>query len=87
MTEQSLPALILPEIHNPQAMTEYRGQGLFLNLKLDPSPVCLKELQRNKLTTHCTWIVQKDSLHFSFVSLMRKEKNKIIVHSFPFIVS
>ena len=35
-------------IHNPQAMTEYRGQGLFLNLKLDPSPVYLKELQRNK---------------------------------------
>ena len=30
--------------HNPQAMTEYRGQGLFLNLKLDPSQVCLKEL-------------------------------------------
>ena len=33
-------------IHNPQA-TEYRGRGLFLNLKLDPSPLCLKELQRN----------------------------------------
>ena len=40
--------------HNPQAMTEYRGRGLFLNVKLDPSPFCLKELQRNKLTTLCT---------------------------------
>ena len=60
--------------HDPQVLTEYRGWGLFLNLKLDPSPVCLKELQRNKLTTHCTWIVQKDSLHFSFVSFTKKRK-------------
>ena len=44
-------------------MTEYRGQGLFLNLKLDPSPFCLEELQRNKLTTPCAEISQKDSLH------------------------
>ena len=55
-------------------MTEYRGQGLFLNLKFDPSPVCPKELQRNKLTTHCTRIVQKDSLHFGFVSFTEKRK-------------
>ena len=60
--------------HNPQAMSEYWGWGLFLNLKLDPNPVCLKELQRNKLTVHCTWIVQKDSLHFSFVSFTEKRK-------------
>ena len=63
-------------------MTEYRSWGLFLNLKLDPSPVCLKELQRNKLTTHCTWIVQKDSLHFSFVSFTEKRKES---NNCPFI--
>ena len=40
--------------HSCQAMTEYRGRGLSLNLKLDPSPLCPNELQRKKLTTHCT---------------------------------
>ena len=55
-------------------MTQYRCRGLFLNLKLDPSPVCLKELQRNKLTTLCTQIVQKDSLHLSSVSFTEKRK-------------
>ena len=65
---------LVKNTHSPQTMTEYIGRGLFLNLKLDPSPVCLKELQRNKLTTHCTWIVQKDSLHFSFVSFTEKRK-------------
>ena len=67
--------------HNPQAMAEYRGQGLFLNLKLDPSPVCLKELKRNKLTIHCTWIYHKDSLHFSFVSFTEKRK---VANNCPF---
>ena len=55
--------ILIETIHNPQAMIEYRGQGLFLNLKLDPSLVYLKELQRNKFTMPCTWISQKDSLH------------------------
>ena len=73
---------ILPKnTHNPHAMTEYIGRDFFLNLKLDPSPVCLKELQRNKLTTHCTWIVQKDSLHFSFVSSIEKRK---VANNCPF---
>ena len=68
--------------HSPQTMTEYRGQGLFLNLKLDPSPICPKEHKRNKLITHCTWIVQKDSLHFSFVSFTEKRKEP---NNCPFI--
>ena len=60
---QVITKILFKTTHNPRTMTEYKGQGLFLNLKLDPSPVCLKELQRNKLTTPCTRICQKHSLH------------------------
>ena len=49
-------------------MTEYRGRGLFLNLKLDPSPFCLNELQRNKLTTSCTVLIESNEVTRKWVT-------------------
>ena len=31
--------ILIETLHNLNAMIEYKGQGLFLNLKLDPSPL------------------------------------------------
>ena len=71
---QLISKILIRNTHNPQGMTEYRVQGLFLNLKLDPSLVCLKELQRNKLTTSCTEFVKK--IHFTCVQFSFTEKRK-----------
>ena len=32
------------DTHSPKAITEYKGQGVFLNLKLDPSSIYQKRI-------------------------------------------